>query len=140
MEDAVESSPLIVAQSYYSDAWGSYNMTWSKDGRCDLELRGFGTTELVRRMCNEADKIISRFDPSLKLRALVDMRRGLGSSPFAFSRATRLLRENGPRAVRTVVVAPRPIAAIADLSMRTARIQGVRFLGDKDNVDLCLSS
>merc|ERR1719360_147586 len=132
LEDAVEGAPSVVAQTYYADAWGSYNMTWSKDGRCHLELKGFGTTELVRRMCDEADEVVSRFDPNLELRALADMRRGLGCSPFAFSRSTRLLRETGPRWVQALVVAPGPIASIADLSMRLARIQGVRFFGDKD--------
>merc|ERR1712008_428274 len=133
LDDAAESSPLVVAQSYYSDAWGSYNMTWSKEGRCDLKLGGFGTTELVRRLCDEADETISRFDPSLKLRGLMDLRRGLGCSPLAFSRSTRFLSETGPRWVRKVVVAPAPITAILDRAARLARLQGVRFLAlDQD--------
>jgi len=140
LDDVVEKTPLLVAQRYYSDAWGSYNMTWSRDGTCDLELTGFGTTKLVQRMCREAAEIIARFDPSLELRALADMRRGFGCSPGAFSSATSFLRETGPRWVRAVVVAPGPVAAIADLSMRVARIQGVRFVGNKDSADVRLSS
>merc|ERR1712008_354486 len=107
---------------------------------CDLELKGFGTTELEQRMCKEADQIVARFDPSLEIQASADMRHGLGCSPVAFNSVTRFLPATGARWVRAVVVAAGPIAAIADLSMRVARIQGVRFVGDKDSAGARLSS
>eukprot|EP00930_Biecheleria_cincta_P002881 TRINITY_DN103856_c0_g1_i1.p1 TRINITY_DN103856_c0_g1~~TRINITY_DN103856_c0_g1_i1.p1 ORF type:complete len:201 (-),score=27.77 TRINITY_DN103856_c0_g1_i1:209-811(-) len=128
----LEETCKVVKQQYFKDNWGSYNMTFWEGGRCDLELKGFGTTELVKRMCDDADEAVAEYGRDVACVAFTDMQRAIGSSPLAISRATRFLRETGPRWKRACIVAPGPIAAICDFALKIARIQGVRFFSDAD--------
>eukprot|EP00444_Apocalathium_aciculiferum_P066914 CAMPEP_0183556670 /NCGR_PEP_ID=MMETSP0371-20130417/83225_1 /TAXON_ID=268820 /ORGANISM="Peridinium aciculiferum, Strain PAER-2" /LENGTH=206 /DNA_ID=CAMNT_0025763329 /DNA_START=31 /DNA_END=651 /DNA_ORIENTATION=- len=129
----------LVSNSGLEDEWGSYNMTFWENGHCDLVLTGFGRGDLVDRMCTEARDIIAGFDQDLECRCLADVRRALGSSPMAFARAVSFLRETGPRWKRATIVAPKPIAAIFDVAIRVARIEGVRFFGDRESAQAWIS-
>lgn len=128
----------LIGRASLNARTGSATLALWDNGRLDVELSGWGSAGLVEDLCDNASSIIGKLDKDVPIRALLDMRRGVGSPPLAVQRPIRFLKEDGYRIVRGAIIASWPIAQFARFAVSVAGQTGVAFFSDVESAEVWL--